>query len=240
MPTHSVRRSAAWPAVPLSGIFLAVSSLAIAAPPPPTPDFTAALREGGDVWRNVNGGLKVGYTNLNKLQLSATWTANRFDDPGFRLHGQVLRTTGERLTSHTGDLQAASDIEEISTHRLFEAWAEQIFGEPGKGGWAVRAGLIDLNSDFDAIEPASLFINSSHGIGPELSKSGRNGPSIFPVSSAAFRLTWTPTEQWTFRGGVFDGVPGDLEHAKAFAQTRLRSSDGVLAIGDSRSQRRQG
>jgi porin len=194
------------------------------------PDLTLAVRETLDVWRNVSGGLSVGWTQLNKLQLSATWTANALDDPDLRIHVQVFRTNGERLTSRTGDLQTVSNIEALSTDRLFEAWAEQRFGEAGKGGLEVRAGLIDLNSDFDSIDPADLFVDSSHGIAPDLSKSGRNGPSIFPVSAAAVRLTWTPTEDWTLRAGVFDGVPGDPRHPKAFAAARLSASDGNLAI----------
>lgn len=194
------------------------------------PDITLSARETADTWRNLSGGVAVGWTTLNKLQVSATWTANALDDPGFRIHAQVFRTNGERLTSHTGDLQTVSNIEAVSTDRLFEAWAEQTFGKDGHGGWAVRAGLIDFNSDFDSIDPASLFIDSSHGIGPDISKSGRNGPSIFPVSAAAVRITWTPTEDWTLRGGVFDGVPGDPEHPKAFAALRLSADDGVLSV----------
>jgi porin len=196
----------------------------------PDPDLTLSARETVDVWRNTKGGLRVGWTSLSKLQVSATWTANALHDPGFRIHAQVFRTNGERLTSRTGDLQTASNIEALSTDRLFEAWAEQTFGNEGHGGWALRTGLIDLNSDFDSIDPASLFIDSSHGIGPDISKSGRNGPSIFPVSAAAVRLTWTPTENWTVRGGVFDGVPGNPDHPKAFAAVRLSARDGVLSI----------
>ena len=120
-----------------------VAAAASAAPPPPDPDLTLAARETVDVWRNLSGGLSVGDTTLNKLQVSATWTANKLDDPGFRIHAQIFRTNGERLTSRTGDLQTASNIEALSVARLFEAWAEQTFGEPGKSGVAVRAGLID-------------------------------------------------------------------------------------------------
>lgn len=193
------------------------------------PAFTIAFRETADVWRNVSGGLGVGYTSLNKAQLSATWWADRFGDPGLRVHAQVFRTNGERLTSRTGDLQTVSNIEALSTNRLMEAWVEQGFGKPDHGG-AVRVGLIDLNTNFDGIDPAALFIDSSHGIGPDLSKSGRNGPSIFPVSAFGAELTMTPSDRWTVRGGVFDGVPGDPGDPKAFAAVRLSASDGVLAI----------
>lgn len=231
-PAHSLRRSLLTLALASFSTALASAALARAQPPAPDPEFTLAARETLDVWRNLSGGQSVGYTTLNKLQLSGTWTATRLGDPGFRVHAQVFRTNGERLTSRTGDLQTASNIEALSTDRLFEAWAEQTFGKPGKGGLAIRAGLIDLNSDFDSIDPASLFIDSSHGIAPDLSKSGRNGPSIFPVSSLAVRATWTPSDRWTVRTGVFDGVPGDPDHPKAFASVRLSASDGALLIAE--------
>jgi porin len=164
MPGWSSDRRSAWLLrLALLGAISFASSASAA-----SPDLTVAARETVDVWRNLSGGLSVGYTTLNKLQVSGTWTANRFDDPGFRIHAQVFRTNGERLTSRTGDLETASNIEALSTNRLFEAWAEQVFGEAGNGGVAVRAGLIDLNSDFDSIDPASLFINSSHGIAPDV------------------------------------------------------------------------
>jgi porin len=198
--------------------------------PPPDPDLTLAARETFDTWRNVSGGLKVGATTLNKLQISGTWTANAWQDPSFRLHVQIFRTDGKPLTARVGDLQTVSNIEAASTNRLFEAWAEQSFGKPGAGGLAVRVGLIDLNSDFDSIEPAALFVDSSHGIAPDLSKSGRNGPSIFPVSAAAVRFTWTPADTWTVRAGLFDGVPGDPQHPKAFAAVRLSSTAGAMEI----------
>jgi porin len=218
--------------VGLALICAACTATAARAAVAPDPDVTLSMRETADAWRNVEGGESVGWTSLNKLQVSGTWTANRLGEPGFRLHLQVFRTNGERLTSRVGDLQTVSNIEALSATRLFEAWAEQRVGKTGAGGLEVRAGLIDLNSDFDSIAPAGLFINSSHGIGPDLSKSGRNGPSIFPVSAAAVRLTWTPTPVWTVRGGLFDGVPGDPDHPKAFAAVRLGDGDGALAIGE--------
>ena len=110
---------------------LGVSPAAGAATAPPKdPDLTFAARETFESWRDVSGGVGVGDTTLNKLQISGTWTANAWSNPGFRLHAQVFRTNGERLTSRVGDLQTVSNIEALSTDRLFEAWAEQSFGKP--------------------------------------------------------------------------------------------------------------
>lgn len=51
----------------------------------------------------------------------------------------------------------------------------------------MRIGLYDLNSEFDALDDAGLFINSAFGVGTDIGLTGVNGPSIFPVTSLAVR-----------------------------------------------------
>lgn len=131
-----------------------------------------------------------------------------------------------------GDIQTADNLEAVPTMRLFEAWIARQWGEENRS-IALRAGLIDLNSQFDSIDSASLFINSSHGIGPDLSRSGRNGPSIYPVSSPGATVTIVPSQRWTIRLGAFDGVPGDPDRPKAFVAQKLGKHDGLQTIAQS-------
>src|SRR5258706_10566666 len=139
------------------------------------PPLTLSVVETIDFWRNTQGGVQIGDTTLNKLLVSATFDGSSLGRPGFRAHVQVFKTNGESLSgSRTGDIQTASNIEALSVTRLMDAWVEQGFADKG----LVRAGLMDLNFDFDSIEPAGLFLNSSHGIAPDLSQTGLNGPSI--------------------------------------------------------------
>jgi len=148
--------------------------------------------------------------------------------PGWTAHLQYFRTNGESLSGgRVGDIQTVSNVEALSADRLMEAWIERRIGERG----AVRVGLMDLNADFDSIEPAGLFINSSHGIAPDLSRSGLNGPSIFPVSSLGVHAEVSPSSALTLRAAAFDGVPGDPDHPKAFAAVKLSRRDGALLIG---------
>ena len=69
--------------------------------------------------------------------------------------------------------------------KLYEAWFEQTLFDDRL---SFKAGLYDLNTEFDVVETAGLFINSSHGIGPDFSQSGVNGPSIFPTTSLGIRV----------------------------------------------------
>lgn len=90
-------------------------------------------------------------------------------------------------------------------------------------------GLYDLNSEFDALSTSALFMGSAHGIGTDISQSGENGPSIFPVTSLAARLAIDLDDRWTVRAAVLDGVPGDPDRPE---RTTIRLGDGALLIGE--------
>ena len=221
-------RSTTWPALGWAALSSIMAASAEAAPEaPPSAPVTLTLNETLDLWRNVKGGIKVGDTQLNKLQIIADLDGEAWSAPRWKARLQYFRTNGESLSGgRIGDIQTASNIEALSADRLMEAWVERRIGRTG----ALRAGLMDLNADFDSIEPAALFLNSSHGIAPDLSRTGRNGPSIFPVSALGVHGQWSPRRAWTVRVAVFDGVPGDPDHPKAFAAVKLRRGDGALLI----------
>lgn len=202
-----------------------VAGPVLAGPPAPPPTLSLAARETIDFWNNISGGVRTGPVILSKLQVSGTVTGNRFGFPGVSVHAQVYRTDGASLGNRVGDIQTVSNIEAVPAFRLFESWVEKKFGDEDRS-FAIRAGLMDLNSDFDSLQASSVLINSSQGIGPDLSRSGLNGPSIFPVTAAGVRASWLPSKRWTFRVAAFDGVPGNPDRPKEFVSIRLRGQDG--------------
>ena len=174
-------------------------------------------------------GLAPGTSVLSKFQLSGTLSGGKIGLRGWSAHAQIFRFDGQQLSQRMGDIQTADNLEAIPVTRLFEAWIARQWGREN-GSIALRAGLIDLNSQFDSVDPATLFINSSHGIAPDLSRSGRNGPSIYPVSAPAATLTIVPTSRLTLRLGLYDGVPGDPDRPRAFVAERFGRHDGLLTI----------
>jgi porin len=212
-------------------IFVAASSAgaAHAAAPAPDPPFSVALRDTVDVWL-VPQGSDPGTAILNKLQIAAFLSGDHFGLPGWKAHAQLFRFDGQSLSQNLGDIQTADNLEAPPVTRLFEAWISRQWGRDNRS-LTLRAGLIDLNSQFDSVDPASLMINSSHGIGPDLSRSGQNGPSIYPVSALGTTLTAVPSDRWTFRLGLFGGVPGDPDRPRALVAERLGRHDGLLTIG---------
>lgn len=118
-----------------------------------------------------------------------------------------------------GDLQTASNIAvPHDQFRLFEAWYNQDFAA---GAVSLLAGLQNLNSEFYVSCYASLFLNSSFGIGPDLSA---NVPSsIFPKAGLGVRLRVKPSEDSYLQAAIYDGDPATLA---------LHSSEGYLDIAE--------
>jgi porin len=207
-----------------------------------TPTSAAALTEAapayrfnaaytGELWRNTHGGLRTGTRFLGNLDLQleidgeAAWGR-----PGVKVFAYALYTNGHSVSGDlVGDAQAVSNIEAPEVVRLYELWGEWSFG--AESSHSLRFGLYDLNTEFDASEAAALFVNSSHGIGPQIAQTGLNGPSIFPVTSLAARLKWGLNRAWTLQFAALDGVPGEPERPTSNT-VRLDGDDGLLLVAE--------
>ena len=194
------------------------------AKPPPALKFS--LNETVDLLRNTHGGVAVGNGVDNKIAISATLDGGAFGHDGFKAHVQVFNANeGTFSSDKAGDIQIVSNIEAPRSTRLFAAWAEQAFGDKA----VLRAGLMDVNVDFDKIDPAGLFLNSSQGIGIDIAQIG---PSIYPVSALGVRGIWSPNDQLTLKAAVFDGVSGDPNRPHDFVIVRLHGNDGALLLSE--------
>ncbi|MBY0511128.1 MAG: carbohydrate porin [Rhodospirillaceae bacterium] len=188
----------------------------------------------GDLWRNVQGGVRKGGRYFDDFVARADVDMDKAVGlAGGTFSVTVLNNNGAHFSdTFVGAAQVISNTETTSAFRLYEAWYDQHLLDDRL---SVRVGLYDLNSEFDAIEPAGLFVNSSHGIGPDFSQSGQAGPSIFPVTSLAARVHWHVTDSLLLRLAVLDGVPGDPAHPKRTA-IKLGKGDGALIAGEAEMQ----
>ena len=182
-----------------------------------------------DIRGNIDGGVERGARYLDNLDLQVAFDADRLVGwRGARLFLYGIYDNGVSLSRLVGDVQTVSNIEtSVQAARLFEAWVEQDVGRTA----SIKAGLYNLNSEFDTTQSGGLFLLSSHGIGPDFSQSGRNGPSIFPVTSLAVRGEVKLAEHWLGRVAVLDGVPGDPDHPRRTA-IKLSARDGALVVGE--------
>lgn len=126
------------------------------------------------------------------------------------------------------DAQGISNIRAPNAWKVYEMWLEQNLL---KDKISLKCGIYDLNSEFDSKECGSIFLHSSHGIGTDFSQSGQNGPSIFPNTSLAARISVMPVERFYIQSAVLDaapGKPGDPEGTHFI----LKEEEGALIVSE--------
>jgi len=186
------------------------------------------VRYDGGIFGDLSGGLRQGTTYAGNLNLQVILDAQRlFDWPGVTVFLYGLGIHGGLPSSFVGDAQGVNSIASPAKWTLEEAWIQQnLFGNM----FSVLAGRYDLNSEFYRLQSAGLFINSSYGIGPEFSQSGREGPSIFPNTSVGARFATKPIRGIVLRAAVLDGVPVDRSNG---TQAIFARNGGVLVVVES-------
>ncbi len=186
----------------------------------------------GELSSVMSGGLNQHSSHLENLDVRLNLDLNKIaglKGASVFIYGLGNRGANDTSTPMTnvGDIQGTSNIETGSSQFiLYEAWYQQMFFEDKV---SILLGLHDLNSEFYAADSAGIFFNSSFGVGKDLSQTGANGPSIFPVTSTAVRLKVEPSENFYIQTAVFNGQSGDPNDSQA---THIRGfgDDGLLTI----------
>ena len=178
----------------------------------------------GEFVRNLDPGLvsprkdtiyqdNLDLTAILDSEAVGLWQGGTFFIYGLFNHG------GFPSATVIGDLQTVSNIETSRNQFiLHQAWYEQQFAD---GAVSFLAGLHDLNSGFYASEFASLFLNSSFGIRPEIS--GNVATSLFPQAGLGLRLKLATQDGWYVQTAVYDGDP---------ATRSLSSAEGYMLIAE--------
>ena len=185
-----------------------------------------ALVYDGAAFADLAGGLRRGTTVLGTLRLQVTADGMRLAGvPGMTLFIEGMNIHGGHPSRFAGDGQGVSSLEGPARWMLYEAWIQQNLFQ---NQLSILIGRYDLNSEFYRLQSAGLFLNSSFGIGPEFSQSGRAGPSIFPDTSVGARIAWKPARSLVLRTSILDGVPVERpDGASLFAL-----GDGLLLVAE--------
>lgn len=182
-----------------------------------------------EYWSNIKGGIKQESAYLDILDLTMEVdTEQAFGISKGKFFAYLFYTNDTTLSDKIiGDGQTASNIDNDEVIRLMEFWYEHQISDEN----SVKIGLYDLNSEFDAIETAGLFVNSSHGIGPDYSQSGEAGPSIFPSGSLGIRYLSNITDAFSYQIALLDAVPGDPNDSQKNT-IQLKSEEGALVAAE--------
>lgn len=192
-----------------------------------TPELQFIAGYVGDLRRNTTGGLEVGTAYSHRLDLGLTWNTTV---SGNRLAANlsVMHLGGDAVSGElVGDMQAINNIEGPPGWKLYESWVEIAFGE--RMG-TLRAGVLDLNAEFDTPLSQGLFTASPFGVGTELSQTGARGPAIWPITGLGLRAAGAFSERLAWRIGAYDGAPGD--DGDSFTSFELSREEGALLIGE--------
>ena len=181
----------------------------------------------GEGFVNATGGVRTGAAYVGNLHLQLTVDGKRLLGwPGFTLFFHGLSTHGGHPSALVGDAQGVSNLEAPSGWQLYEAWLQQNALE---NRLSALVGRYDLNTEFYRLQSASLFLNSSFGMGPEFSQSGQGGPSVFPDTSVGARVAFKPSRSVVLRAAILDGVPIDRPGGE---QRVFAKDDGLLLVGE--------
>jgi len=160
----------------------------------------------GEGVSNVQGGAQKNTAYLGTGDVSITVDT---EDAGWWQGGvwfaEGLMNHGRDPSGFIGDMQTASNIADKSRIRLQQFWYQQSFGSHV----SVLFGRHDLNSEFYASKYASWFINSSFGIGPDLS--ANVAASLWPEAGLGARLEVELGERFYFRTAIYDGDPSTVK-----------------------------
>ncbi|MBA2934107.1 carbohydrate porin [Sphingomonas sp. CGMCC 1.13654] len=185
----------------------------------------------GDLSTDASGGRDTGTKWVSRLDVAYSTSDRLFGIDGAHAQADIMLLRGGGFSAvHSGDYQVVDNIDAPHAIRPYEIWLEMPFGSRIRA----KAGLIDLNNEFDQQYVGALFLNSSFGIGPDLSQSGPNGPSIFPITAPGMVVAYQPPG-WTARIGLFDARSGDVAHPHRFWPDSF-GADGALVIGEAHRQ----
>lgn len=184
-----------------------------------------------DVISNRSGGKGIGTRVLDNLDVKFNLDGEKlFNSKGTSAKIYFLHNNGGAPgAAMVGDSEGIDNIEVTTpTGRLYEAWIQQNSMEDQL---SFLAGLHDLNSEFYVTDTSGIFLRPTFGIGTDMGQSGRNGPSIFPVTSACVRVKVQPSPKYFIQVAAFDGVPGDPNNPRG-THIDLRRGDGDLLVGE--------
>jgi porin len=189
--------------------------------------ITPSIVYDGDAAANLGGGEKRGGTYASTLHVQFVFDGDKLVGvPGLTGFLDGLWITGGQPDLFAGDAQGVSNIAAPPALRLYEAWLQ--YNTP-HDRFSFLLGRYDLNTEFYRLRSATLFLNSSFGIGPDFGKSGFGGPSIFPNTSLGIRFAYKPLPNGIVRFAILDGAPIDAEGG---SRGPFDPHNGVLLVAE--------
>jgi len=131
---------------------------------------------------------------------------------GATTHVTVLqiRDSGRNVIQTSGSISDPSNIDALSTVRLYAAWYQQAIGDH----LTVRLGQILADGEFMTAPSAAGLINGTFGWNDLLGANMLNGGPAYPLATPGALVEAKITDFVTLKSAVFSGNPADSGCAK--------------------------
>ena len=182
-----------------------------------------------DFLQNLSGGIKTGSSYIGLLNPNLNIDLDKmFNWKETDLWISAIGNIGNNFNNKVGAEQGIDNIAAFNTWKIYELWIEHKILD---NLLSFKFGLYDLNSEFDFRLTSLIFLNPAHAIGSEFALTGKNGPSIFPTTSLAFRIKYLDQTGFYFQTAIFDGIPGDPNNHRG-NHIIIKKNDGLLLTAE--------
>lgn len=190
-----------------------------------------------DAFQNLSGGIRPGPAAIGQVRVGMMadferllglegWTGTV---SAYGIYGR--QPTATRI----GSFAPASNIEAVSTVRLYELWLQRSFGEWG----SFRFGQLAADGEFATAYGAGNLVNGTFGWPAALAGALPAGGPAYPLATLGARLALgDPDEGTGMRVAVFSGNPGGKYGVDTDPQmhnrygTTFSASGGMFTIGE--------
>ena len=162
-----------------------------------------------DLLGNPYGGIRNSFISEGVLAPTLDIDLGKFTKidalSGTSLHVSAFQVAGRSISLHnTGALYLATNIEQVATTRLFEAYLEQkLFGDKV----SLRAGQMAIDSEFLISPTAATFISNTFYYPTWMALDLPNGGAATPLAAPAARVKYTPTDRLSLMLGAYSADP---------------------------------
>lgn len=171
----------------------------------------------GEVLGVMSGGINRTSSYEGRLEFSVDTDLEKLIGlNGAKTHFKLyqIHDGGRNAVANVGSIADPSNIDALSTTRLFTAWYEQSFAER----FSLRVGQLAADDEFITSPTAGGLINGTFGWAGLLASDITNGGPAYPLAAPGARLATTINDNLTLLTAVFAGNPAGKSNCTVTAQ----------------------
>jgi len=190
-----------------------------------------------DAVQNVTGGIRRGPAAIGQIAVGLTADLERIAGlDGWSGAVSAYGIYGRQPTpTRVGSFAPVSNIEALSTIRLYELWLERSLGDWG----SLRFGQLAADREFAVAEGAGNLVNGTFGWPTALAGALPAGGPAYPLATLGARLALGDPDAGTgMRAAIFSGNPGGKYGVETDPQmhnrygTTFSTAGGMFAIAE--------